>query len=105
MMVNFTAPSLNFTYVQQHMIEFMIQGYVDVVGFFFWAIVFSGVIGYVYVKNTSAVSASVAILIIFAGFAGTNVFLHTPIFTMFFQIIVALSISGLVVVFFARRRG
>jgi len=104
-MVNFTAPSLNFTYVQQHMIEFMIQGYVDVVGYFFWPIVFSAVIAYVYVKNTSAVSAAVAILIVFAGFGGTNVFLHVPLFTMLFQLIVALAISGLVVVYFTRRRG
>lgn len=104
-MVNVTAPELNFTYVQQHLIEFMLQGYVNVAGYFVWPIIFSTWIAYIYVTNRSAVSASIGILLICAGFVGTNIFTHTPVVIMFYQLIVALSITGLVVIFLTRRRG
>jgi len=100
----FSGVDFNFTYWQQHLIEFSIRGYVDVVGFFFWSILFTGVIAYIYVKNQSAVAAAVAILIIFAAFTGTGIFLEVPFFVMFFQAIVAVSLAGLVVVFLMRRR-
>jgi len=103
-MVNFTAPELNFTYWQQHLIDFMTLGYTNAVGFFFWPIVFTGFIAYIYVKNQSVVAASVGILIIFGAFTGSGIFLHVPVFVMFFQIVFALAIAGLVVVFFMRRR-
>jgi len=104
-MVNFTAPSLNFSYTQQHLIDFLFQGYFHVFGYFFWPIIFSVVVAYIYVKNTSAVSASVAILILLAGFGGTNALAHVPVVVQLFQLIVALSIAGLVVIFLTRRRG
>ena len=101
----FSGIDFNFTYWQQHFIEFCIQGYVNIVGYFFWPILCSSFVAYIYVKNKSAVSASVGIIIICAGFVGTGVLSHTPVVTMLFQLIVALSITGLVVVFLTKRRG
>ena len=88
-----------------HWIEFMIQGYINIFGYFFWPILFTGWIAYIYAKNKSATTAAVGILIICAGFGATGVFTHTPIIVMFYQFIVAMAITGLVVIFFTRRRG
>lgn len=97
-------PDFNFSYWQQHLIDFMTMPFTRIVGFFFWPIVFSGLIAYIYVKNKSAVSAAVAILIICGGFMGSGVFMEVPGVVMFFQLIVSLAIAGLVVVFLMRRR-
>ena len=104
-MVNVTAPSFNFTYIQQHFLEFLFQGYTQIAGYFVWPIIFTTFVAYIYVTNRSAVSAAVGILIICAGFVGTGVFVNTPVVTMLFQLVVALSITGLVVIFLTRRRG
>ena len=103
--LNITAPSLNFSYIQQNLITWVIQGYTDVLGGFFWAMLFSGIIIYVYVKNASLVTAAVAIIIIFAGFGTSTVMLNIPAFTAAMQLIVAFAIAGLVTVYLTRRRG
>jgi len=103
--INITAPSLNFTYIQQNLITWTIQGYTGVFGGFFWALLFSGVIIYIYVKNASLVTAAVGIMIIFAGFGTSSVMLGIPAFTAAMQLIVAAAIAGLVTVYLTRRRG
>ena len=98
------APEFNFTYWQQHLVEFFTQGYTQVVGFFFWPIVFMGFIGYIYTKQQSVVAASVGILIICAGFAGEGIFMEVPVVMLFFQLVFALAITGLFVMFYLKRR-
>ena len=95
----------NYTYITQHFIEWCMQGYTNVMGYFIWPIIFSAVIGYVYIKNASAISASVAIIIVFTCFAATGWIAGVPILVMLFQLIVALSITGLILYFVTRRRG
>jgi len=102
--MNFTTPSFNFTYIQQNLIPMMIWGYERVLGHFLWAFIFSAIIGYVVVKNKSVTAGAVAILFVFGAFGATSVFLQMSAFTMFMQLLFALSITGLVVVYFMRRR-
>jgi len=97
-------PEFNFTYWQQHLVEFTIQGYVRSLGFFFWPMVFAGVIAYIYIKNQSAVSAAAGILIIFSCFVTSGVLLAIPGFVLLMQGIVIVAVSGLVTYFFVRRR-
>ncbi len=102
--LNFSVPSFNFSYMQQNLIPMMIQGYERVLGHFIWAFIFSAIIGYIVVKNKSTTAGAVAILLIFGAFGSTSVFLQMSAFTMFMQLIFALSITGIVVVYFMRRR-
>ena len=102
--LNFTAPSVNFTNFQQNLIEWSIQGYTSVFGGFFWAILLTGVIVYVFIKNSSAVTAVVAIIIIMAGFGTSSVMLQIQPWVMLMQLVTALGIAGLVVVYFTRSR-
>lgn len=81
------------------------QGYTIALGFVVWPIIFSGVIGYVFIKNSSAISASVAIIILFTTLAGTGWIAGVPVLALFFQVVVALSITGVVLYLLVRRRG
>jgi len=101
---NLTNLSFNFTYWQQHLVEFFIMGYVRALGFFFWPMVFTGIIAYVYIKNQSAVAAAVAILITFASFVTSGIFLQIPALVLLLQGVVCLAVAGLVTYFFTHRR-
>jgi len=85
--------------------DWSMQGYTTAIGYFVWPIIFAGVIGYIYIKNTSAISASVAIIIIFTCFSMTGWIAGVPTLVMLFQLIVALSMTGMILYFVSRRRG
>jgi len=95
----------NFTYILENFMSWSMQGYTTAIGYFVWPIIFAGIIGYVYIKNTSAISASVAIIIVFTCFGGINWIAGVPGLVMIFQLIVALSITGMILYFVTRRRG
>lgn len=101
---NITAPTVNFTVIRQDFIHYAILGYTNVVGFFFWPILFSSIIVYLYVKNKSAVVAAVAILVFFGGLAGTDIFLEVPLVVAFFHVVTSIILAGLAVVFLTRVR-
>ena len=93
----------NWTYWSEHLFELSMQGYVNVLGFFVWPLIFSAVIGYIYLKNQSVVAAAIAILIIFAAFG--NYLVGVDAWYSIMYIIVALAITALVLVFLTKWRG
>jgi len=94
----------NFTYIMENFWTWSLQGYSTVVGFFFWPIILSTIIGYIYLKNQSAMAATVAILLFMAAFATTGIFTDVGPFIMILQIIVTLSSAALVVLFISKWR-
>ena len=82
----------------------MTLGFTNIVGFFFWPIVFTVVIAYIYQKNRSALTATVATLIIFGALTTSNTFIQVPIIVSFFQIVVCLTVAGVVVVLLMKFR-
>ena len=104
MPVNITNISFNWTNIQQNLIANMTLGFTNIVGFFFWPIVFTVVITYLYQKTHSAMVAASAILIIMGSLVTSNIFLQVPIIVSFFQIVVCLAVAGLVTVLLLRIR-
>jgi len=94
----------NFTYIFENFITWSIQGYTNIVGFFFWPILFSIVIGYTYLTNRSVVASAIAILILFGAFGGTSVMADVDQWAMFMQAIVIVALTALVLVFLTRFR-
>lgn len=92
----------NWTYWQQHLMELSMQGYEDALGLFVWPLIFTAIIGYVYLKNQSAVAAVAAILIIFAAFGNALVGID-PWYSLMY-ILVALVITALVLIFITKIR-
>jgi len=97
----------NFTYIQEHFIEWSLQGYEDTLGILFWGIIFTSIIGYVYLKQQSAVAAVAAILIIISSFGSYLLYRNSPLgpWMILLYIIVGIVITGLFLIFINRRRG
>lgn len=93
----------NFTYIMQNFIEWSTGPYITAIGFFFWPLVFTGLIGYVYLKNQSLVIAAAGILMIMAVFG--NALIGVQPFLNFLYIAVAAIAAGLFVMIFLRGRG
>jgi len=77
-------------------------GYTNVLGVFLWPLIFSAIIGYIYLKNQSATVAAAGILIIFAAFS--NALIGVDPWYSLMHIIVALVITGLILVFLTKVR-
>ena len=92
----------NFTYIMQHFMEWSMQGYEMVLGVLVWPLIFTAIVGYVYMKNQSAVSAAVAILIIFAGFI--NALLGVDLWVNLMYLLTSLAITALFLVFLTKVR-
>ena len=92
----------NFTYIQQNLMSWSMEGYANILGVFMWPFIFSVIVGYIYVKQESLVAAAVAILIIFAAFG--DVLMGVDIFSMIMHIAVSLIFTGLVLLWISRRR-
>lgn len=93
----------NFTYITQHLMEWSFKGYISAVGLFFWPIVFSTIIVYIYLKNQSFVAAAAGILIIVAVFG--NALVGVDPWMNLLYICVSIIVSGLVLMIFVKRRG
>jgi len=86
----------------QNLVEWSTHGYVMALGFFFWPLVFTGIIGYVYLKQQSLVAAAMAILILFAAFFNAIALTVQP-WINFLYIAVAATISFAVYRIFIKR--
>lgn len=82
--------------------DWAFSGYINAVGLFFWPIVFTVIIVYVYLKNQSFVTLAVAALIIFAAFG--NALAGVGIWANILYISVSIIIAGLILLLFIRRR-
>lgn len=92
----------NFTNIMSDFWDWALQGYVNIVGFLFYPIVFSAIIGYIYLKNQSALSAVIAILLFFGAFGATGVLANVPALNMAFYLIVCI-VSGVLVLLFVSK--
>jgi len=92
----------NFTWIQQHFVEWTMSGYTMVLGVFVWPLIFTGIIGYVYLKNQSLVIAVAAILMIMAVFG--NALVGVDVWINLLYVFSAIVIAVLFLIFFVRRR-
>jgi hypothetical protein len=92
----------NFTYIQQHLIEWCMTGYTNVLGVFVWPLIFTGVLGYVYLKNQSLLMVVAGILMIMAVFG--NALLGVDAWINLLYVFTAIVVAALFLIFFVRRR-
>jgi len=94
----------NFTYVIENFWSWSTQGYTTAIGFYFYPLIFSGIIGYLYIKTESALVASIAILLLVGGYTATGIFSDVQPWKLFLQIVVTLTSIGLIILFLSRWR-
>lgn len=92
----------NFTYIQEHLMEWVMQGYTAALGIFVWPLIFTGILGYVYLKNQSLVIVAAGILMIMAVFSNAFIGMNPWVNLLF--VFTAMIVAGLVLFFFVRRR-
>ena len=83
--------------------EWSLQGYIVILGGgVFWATIFTVVSVYVYLKQQSMVAWAVAMLILFAAFG--NALMGVGVWINLLHILIALSITGLFLLFLTKYR-
>lgn len=92
----------NFTYIQQHFVEWAMSGYTTVLGVFVWPIIFTAVLGYVYLKNQSLLMVAAATLLMMAVFG--NALVGVDVWINMLYVFTALIVASLFLIFFVRRR-
>ena len=93
---------INFTEIMSNFTSWALQGYETALGFVFWPLVFTGIIGYVYLKNQSLVALAGGILIVFAVFG--NALMDVQIWINLLYIAVAAITAALFVMLFLHGR-
>ena len=94
--------SYNWTSWTSELIGKSIQPYETSMGALFWVLIFTSVIGYVYLKQQSYTAAAVAALIIVSVFANYLVGVETWVNIIY--ILIALAFTGLMIIFISKRR-
>ena len=93
----------NMTYWMQHLYDMGFGPYVTILGTgIFWAIMFTVIGGYIYMKQQSVVAWAIGMLILIAAFGNTLIGVDPWISAM--QIFVALALMGLFLVFITKYR-
>lgn len=80
------------------------KGYVNALGFLVWPLIFSAVIGYVYLKNQSAVAAAAVALIIMCVFSSVLTHPNNGLWYSLMYILISLVITGLLLIFLTKVR-
>ena len=94
----------NWTYIWGNFTDWSLSAYtgIPVLGTFFWPLIFTAVIGYVYLKQQSFTAAAIVTLILVAAFG--NTISGVPYWFTLMHILVALAITGLFLVFLTKLR-
>ena len=81
------------------------MGYETTLGIGAWVLIFTAIIGYVYLKQQSYVAAAVASLILLSVFAAGGYLGGMENWIILITIFLCLAFTGLLLLFFAKRRG
>ena len=93
---------VNWSDWQSSLVEKSLGPYEAVMGMFFWVIIFTAIIGYVYVKQQSYTAAAVASLILVS--ALVNHLYGMEAWTNMIIILMSLAFTGLLLIFISKRR-
>lgn len=94
---------MNFTNITQNFISWSLQGYTTALGFIFWPLFMSIIIGIIYIHSRSLTVLAVVTLIFVIVFG--NTLLGVEAWMTFMQIAVSLILTVLVLVVIIRRYG
>jgi len=86
------------------LIEYSLGPYTSLLGYFTYPLIFSGIIGYVYIKQQSVIAASAVTLICFAVF-DIAAFPGVEPYTILMHILVSFAVGSLFLMLFIRSRG
>lgn len=92
----------NWSYIQGNLTQWLLQGYTNVLGIFVWPIIFTAILGYIYLKNQSLVVVAAGILMVMAVFG--NALVGVDVWINLLYVLTAVIVASLFLIFFVRRR-
>jgi L-cystine uptake protein TcyP (sodium:dicarboxylate symporter family) len=95
---------VNWSNITSNWADFILTGYTNILGVWFYPLVFFGLVGYVYAVNRSAMSAAALLCIVFVVFAGTGVFANVDAFSQIASGLVTVVFAGLLVLVFVIKK-
>jgi len=78
--------------------------YETTMGVFAWVLIFTAIIGYVYLKQQSYIAAATAGIVLLTAFAATGYIVGADSWILMITIFISLAVTGLFVLFIAKRR-
>jgi len=94
--------SVNWSDWSSDLIGKSMMGYETSMGVFVWVLIFTGIIGYVYLKQQSFTAAAVAALVVLTAFI--NYLFGVEAWTNMIIILICLAFTGLLLIFITKRR-
>jgi hypothetical protein len=95
---------MNFTDIMENFWTWSTQGYTTTLGPYFYPLMMSGIIGYLFIKTESGLVATVATLLIVGAYTAAGIFSGVGPFSLLLQILGTLVTVGLIVLFVSRWR-
>jgi len=99
-----SSEPFNWSNITGNWMDWLTTGYTNILGTWFWPLVFVGFIGYIYAVHKSAIAAAAAILLIFGVFGVTGIFAAPAQFSYLFQMMTVIAFSALFVTLFTMRK-
>ena len=87
-----------------HLIDKSMAPYETVMGVGAWVLIFTGIVGYVYVKQQSYVAAAVASFVLLTVFAAGGYLISMESWVILITIFMCLAFTGLLLLFISKRR-
>jgi len=87
-----------------HLVEKGMGPYETVLGVSAWVLIFSAIIGYVYIKQQSYIAAAMASLVLLTAFISTGYITGVDSWVLLIVVLSSLAVTGLIILFISKRR-
>ena len=96
--------SVNWSDWSNNLVDKSMQGYETSMGVGAWILIFTAIIGYVYIKQQSYVAAGVASFVLLTAFAVSGYLINMESWVILITIFMCLAFTGLLLLFISKRR-
>jgi hypothetical protein len=103
-MIGWIICDINWSNISGNWMGWFTEGYTNILGVWFYPLVFAGIIGYVYALSHSATAAAVTICLAFGIFGVAGIFADVPQFANIMYAVILASFSGAMIAIFAGRK-
>lgn len=100
MIKGFILGAIDWNAFTQNPVDWFAYPFVNVIGSSFWVALFAVVIGMAWVLSKNVTVTVAAILITFGFFGGTQYFISSPEYSLFFAVICVIGIAGTILELF-----
>lgn len=95
---------MNFTEIMENFWTWSTQGYTTALGPYFYPLMISGIIGYLFIKTESGTVATVTTILLLGTYTAAGIFAGVSGLNLLLQILGTIATVGLIILFVSRWR-